>query len=1293
MSDIHPDSCLHAYSSAPQEQQPTSLYVDSSYLPRPHVSPTYRLKILKPGKGLYRRIILSHEGGIWNRQEQIMRMENICFVFGYLYAIPSNAILSSPLLSKFDIFCSNSAEVEEKLVPPSQLAISPQIDSSLKRLFDYIVRDFVHYWFDPLNISGNMEFESNVRNSLSTAASNFSSYARRDNVDLSLLLIYAIANTTIVHVREYRFFEASALSLDKYLVENPQSPFNQLYRRDMQVNRLRKLSRALLTNLLPKDDASSPCLMALLTEILTTSTIEPALEAFSDPDRINQLIISILKTEKRNATASNSNKQRKEYERLKACGNEVLRIKGLYCSIAFGKAKLRSKFVKPESSPLWVETFHFAWKEPSEKEPSGITLDLCGRVMFPKEAFNGCTNLDAIIGRVNVPHNELSSKMHTRTWFPLQSTSAKGGSCGEILLEIQIIDVNELADIDGIPSSATADEVDEKLIQENPLRLDDVLRKNKGFLEFMQFMDDIQAPPFLQFWMNAESFSQTSQKIGPEFIRQDAEMLFKLHLSDESKRKVPIDPTIRGKVWEEINGEHVTSECFVEAQTYVFEVMEWPFFREFRNSDLFRKYCLDQHLSECEQDSQDSALESNGDFLSSGNGVELSNQTPNLSDGESFISTENNDLGNADLTGTAEVQFPVGRPLRRSNSVATFPTLSNDRICDANTDATLNAHLSNQETSKRSRSMSDITTTQSARIHFRRPAIDHNPLTKIEEDSSSQETTEDGGGMKFLTAAITSLREQLVVTEDLIEQTSNKESGKLKSLHHNRDELQRQVNQLVEMARDFAEEEDKHIGVGLIDLKGIVAKVSDASRPASLGPNLVKSLASGKSLVYVIELERTKSSGGWMITRSFADFHHLHTTLREQFPKVDKIKFPSRQRFTSKANNYRLCVELERYLSLLLSDMLLCESKPLQNFLQPDSVIATQSARDRGDGMIEAFRSAANMVKIPFVDPPKAESIRSKPEVQSSTSRRSSSLEPRSSSLELSSSSDELGLARPEPSYNKSGSMSSRLSSLTDESKANNHSDTDHSEVKATKAATSDIDTSKADLHPPRKDTVSNHDSGIAESPRSTSNKDVPSFSSDKPVNSGDETLGTRTPHSQNPSNPKPITEKIALKDLSVEEVDVLIETFFALVEEIFDMADRKQWLRRKALNVLKQILRQSYGKTINRTFLDYLDKSTSQENIVQAIDNVTDTLWPDGTWPQEWPKSRTEDEKQSTKIEAKVRFVNNMPDSILRMVGEYNAVIGATRLFNMLQYKDLTKGLLIKILEAWVRLVFNTSK
>ncbi|KAJ1909181.1 phosphatidylinositol binding, partial [Tieghemiomyces parasiticus] len=177
-------------------------------------------------------------------------------------------------------------------------------------------------------------------------------------------------------------------------------------------------------------------------------------------------------------------------------------------------------------------------------------------------------------------------------------------------------------------------------------------------------------------------------------------------------------------------------------------------------------------------------------------------------------------------------------------------------------------------------------------------------------------------------------------------------------------------------------------------------------------------------------------------------------------------------------------------------------------------------------------------------------------------------------------------------------------------------------------------------------------------------------------------------------------TGTVSHKALRPEEIELLIETFFALMDEVFDLKDTKQWLRRKALAVFKQLLRQSYASTISTVFVDTVTKYTEPALLADRIDQLTTSFWPNGTWyatpitddpsSPSLPVVRTEEQKEATKLEARVLFVNHMPEALQRMVGEYNGVMGMTRLFELLQRPELVRPIAIKLLDSICKLVLS---
>ncbi|KAJ1983354.1 phosphatidylinositol binding [Dimargaris verticillata] len=173
-------------------------------------------------------------------------------------------------------------------------------------------------------------------------------------------------------------------------------------------------------------------------------------------------------------------------------------------------------------------------------------------------------------------------------------------------------------------------------------------------------------------------------------------------------------------------------------------------------------------------------------------------------------------------------------------------------------------------------------------------------------------------------------------------------------------------------------------------------------------------------------------------------------------------------------------------------------------------------------------------------------------------------------------------------------------------------------------------------------------------------------------------------------------------KELSPEEIELLIETFFALLDEVFDLSDRKQWLRRKALTVLKQLLRQSYTSTVSSMFIETVTKHTEPATVTAHMERLTESFWPNGVWygtssvdsPDEPATAdselRTQEQKEATQLEARVLFVSHMPDALQRMVGEYNGVLGMTRLFELLQHPELVRPVVIKLLDSVCKLVLS---
>ncbi|KAF9970801.1 hypothetical protein BGZ73_006420 [Actinomortierella ambigua] len=213
---------------------------------------------------------------------------------------------------------------------------------------------------------------------------------------------------------------------------------------------------------------------------------------------------------------------------------------------------------------------------------------------------------------------------------------------------------------------------------------------------------------------------------------------------------------------------------------------------------------------------------------------------------------------------------------------------------------------------------------------------------------------------------------------------------------------------------------------------------------------------------------------------------------------------------------------------------------------------------------------------------------------------------------------------------------------------------------------------------------------------------------------------GSAPPPTSSPMAPRPKTERPTL--LSSDELDLLIETTFTVLEDMLDFS-RGQALRRMTFGVLRELVRKSYRTAINQSFSEWALHNTSHEYAVEMVRWMKDDFfWPNGQWPapasdhpgqdssqqddtqgtsrggegegegegNEEKKERTEAEKLATKEEARQLMRRALPASMVAVLGKDACVRAMTDVFEMFQIRELNLGLAMSVLEIVVRLVLT---
>ncbi|KAJ8335132.1 hypothetical protein SKAU_G00407710 [Synaphobranchus kaupii] len=157
--------------------------------------------------------------------------------------------------------------------------------------------------------------------------------------------------------------------------------------------------------------------------------------------------------------------------------------------------------------------------------------------------------------------------------------------------------------------------------------------------------------------------------------------------------------------------------------------------------------------------------------------------------------------------------------------------------------------------------------------------------------------------------------------------------------------------------------------------------------------------------------------------------------------------------------------------------------------------------------------------------------------------------------------------------------------------------------------------------------------------------------------------------------------------DDNVDE-NIPLRVMLLLMDEVFDLKERNQWLRRNIKNLLQQFIRAAYGDTINRKIVDHVDFMTSPEQVADYVKRFRDSFWPNGILA-EVPPLRDKNIRMRTRVATKTNMLGVMPDELKHMVGAETGRRGVLRVFDVFQYQQLNRRLVYVLLEGLLESMF----
>ncbi|PIK56695.1 putative sorting nexin-13 isoform X1 [Apostichopus japonicus] len=157
------------------------------------------------------------------------------------------------------------------------------------------------------------------------------------------------------------------------------------------------------------------------------------------------------------------------------------------------------------------------------------------------------------------------------------------------------------------------------------------------------------------------------------------------------------------------------------------------------------------------------------------------------------------------------------------------------------------------------------------------------------------------------------------------------------------------------------------------------------------------------------------------------------------------------------------------------------------------------------------------------------------------------------------------------------------------------------------------------------------------------------------------------------------------------DDDNIALRVMMLLMDEMFDLRHRDQWLRRQLVMLLKQIFRAAFGSKINTRIIEGVEALTSTESVADYIKQLKESFWPTGILAEEM-RDRSEETKMRARVVSKTQLYGSIPDELKNFIGTETTRRGMIRTFDMLQMRQLNKRLMFVFLEGIVKLLFPES-
>lgn len=158
-----------------------------------------------------------------------------------------------------------------------------------------------------------------------------------------------------------------------------------------------------------------------------------------------------------------------------------------------------------------------------------------------------------------------------------------------------------------------------------------------------------------------------------------------------------------------------------------------------------------------------------------------------------------------------------------------------------------------------------------------------------------------------------------------------------------------------------------------------------------------------------------------------------------------------------------------------------------------------------------------------------------------------------------------------------------------------------------------------------------------------------------------------------------------SLQERSDVGTELPLRVLLLLLDEVFELRKRNQWLRRQISALLRQLLTVMFSHVLNKRIIECISSLTSPGTIVQCLDIVKRTYWSEGNGIPRRTYPRDAAERARARVAVKAALLAVCQEELKHIIGSETTHRGLMTVFELFQNPVLNKRLLYLFVEGLI--------